>query len=108
MMMTTRRLFLLLPLALACKSAKEREEARRAKEIIEAKADLRERLRQRKIARKEKQEYLKRHPELLTEPISPDQRPTAEPHDVPPQLLGATPAPRPQLDAKPDAARRRK
>jgi hypothetical protein len=103
-MLTTRRMLLLLPLALACKSAKEREEARRAKEIIEAKAGLRERLRQRKIAREQKKEYLQRHPELLNEPISPDQRPTAEPHDVPPQLMGATPAPR----DKPDAARRRK
>jgi hypothetical protein len=90
--MTTRRLLLVLALALACKSAKEREEARRAQQIVDDKADLRERLKKRKLARQEKKEWIKSHPEALSDPIDPSQRPTAQPSPVPPQLLGATPA----------------
>jgi hypothetical protein len=85
--------------ALGCKSAKEREEARQARALIESKADLRDRLHKRRIARKEKKEFLKSHPELVSADVPPDpaHRPTAEPSpNIPPQLMGATPPPPPE------------
>ena len=74
-----------------CKKSKAELEAEESRKVVEAKDDLRERLRKNKALRAERDKYLKAHPELLEPPAEPDpeHRPTAPaPSNLPPQLFG--------------------
>ena len=99
----------LLPLAMAiacllavgCKKSQAELEAEESRKVIESKAALRERLHKAKIARHERQEWLKAHPEVL-DTAEPDEthRPTeAAPSELPPALLGAPTPPDPAVIA---------
>src|SRR5258708_7619830 len=61
-----------------CKKSEAEQQAEEARKIVENKAALRDRLRKNKIARAEREEWLKAHPEVL-EHAEPDEehRPTA-------------------------------
>src|SRR5437899_10456397 len=76
--------------SVGCKKSEAEQQAEESRKIIESKAALRERLHKNKIARAEREEWLKAHPEVL-ENAEPDEahRPTAPvPTDLPPSLLG--------------------
>jgi len=80
-----------------CKKSKAELDAEESQKIIERHAELRKQLHRDKIARTEREAWLKAHPEVL-ESAEPDEehRPTAPvPSNLPPSLLGASPPPEP-------------
>jgi len=88
-----------------CKSKGEKD----AEEVVAKTADMRDRLRKAKASRREREEWLKAHPEALNAEPDPDHRPTAPvPSNLPPALFGAPlvegPPPKIEIPAGPPTA----